>query len=106
MTTETPQSSYDKWRRHFNNMIEGKVASENKLVAVKDRTQVGRGVEIVSPAAQTLDMARALVKRPRSQKAIKRKKPAGKTQSKRGRRTVRKTSTKKRTKKQRRTHKF
>ena len=79
--TDTPQTNYDKWRRHFNNMIEGKLASDRKVILVNDRQQVGKGLEIVSPIAQTVEMARAIVKTPRN-RAIKRRRAASQSQSK------------------------
>ena len=109
--TETPQTSYDKWRRHFNNMIEGRLVSANKIVTLKERPQVGKGLEVVSPVAQTLEMAKAAVQAPR-RKGIKRKSPSCPPQSKPKRRRrskakpkKKKKSNKKPRKKQRRSRK-
>ena len=77
-------------------MIEGRLIGHGKIIAVGDRPQVGKGLEIVSPAAQTVEMARALV---RSQRGIKRKRVASKTQSKK-KRPARRTSKKPTKKKQ------
>ena len=100
MTAPMPQTSFDKWRRHFNSMIEGKLGNGKKIILVNDRPQVGKGLEIISPAAQTLEMARAMVKTRKT--GVKRRrvssKPQMKAKRRRGRTTVKKTKLKKRRK--------
>ena len=59
----------EKWRRHFENMADGKIAPINKIYAVgrENRTQTGGSqedrVKIVSPTAQAVEMAKAEVER-------------------------------------------
>lgn len=69
-------SKYDQWKRHFNSMIEGRLNGDKKMLILNSKSQQGRGVEIVSPLQQTLDIARAKIS-----KGVKRKRPGSKRQS-------------------------
>lgn len=61
----TPLGRYDLWKRHFNNMIEGKLNGDKKMLILSGKPQQGKGesIEIVSPAQQALDMAKAKISR-------------------------------------------
>ena len=69
-------SKYDQWKRHFSSMIEGKLNGDKKMLILNSKSQQGRGVEIVSPLQQTLDIAKARISMP-----VKRKTPDSKQQS-------------------------
>ena len=59
----TPLGRYDLWKRHFNDMIEGKLNGDKKMMILSAKPQQGKGesIEIVSPAQQAIDMAKAKI---------------------------------------------
>ena len=47
-------------------MIEGKLNGDKKMLILNSKSQQGKGVEVVSPLQQTLDIAKARIKRKRA----------------------------------------
>lgn len=74
-------NDYEKWKKHYTSMIEGKVSPNRNIYVVNDNNQSGQGLRIVSPAAQIDTMARAIVR-----KAIKPRKKKTNSQSRARRR--------------------
>ena len=55
-------NDYDNWRKHYLAMINGKILPNQKVYVVNDSSnQSGKGLQIISSAAQKDAMARALV---------------------------------------------
>ena len=55
-------NDYDNWRKHYLAMINGKILPNQKVYVVNDSSnQTGKGLQIISSAAQKDAMARALV---------------------------------------------
>lgn len=61
-------NEFEKWKTHYLDMINGKI-SPNKSVNIVDDTQTGKGLKMVSPAAQKVSMARAVIKRKTNKKS-------------------------------------
>jgi hypothetical protein len=56
-------TSYERWRRHYAAMIQGKVPPNQDFFVLDENKQVGRGFDLVSPAEETVRIARSIVKK-------------------------------------------
>lgn len=94
-------TDYDKWRKHYLSMIDGKVPPNQDISVVSTNTsQVGKGLELISPAQDSDNRAKAIVK-----KAIKKtptRKRAHSTTTRGRKRTNKKATNNKRTTKRKR----
>jgi hypothetical protein len=56
-------TSYERWKRHYAAMIQGKVPPNQEFFVLDENRQVGRGFDLVSPAEETVRIARSIVKK-------------------------------------------
>lgn len=89
-------TDYDKWKKHYLSMIDGKVPPNQDIFVVSSNTsQVGKGLELISPAQDNDNRARAIVKKT-IKKSVKTKRAHSKISRGRKRATTKKTKRRKR----------
>lgn len=88
-------TDYEKWKKHYLSMVDGKIPPNQDVFVVSGNTsQIGRGIEIVSPAQDSDNRARAIVKKT-IKKTINRKRAHSST-TRGKKRTIKKTKRRRR----------
>ena len=92
------QTDSDKWRKHYLSMIEGKIPLNQDVYVVSGETtsQVGKGLQIISPAEANDARARAAVVKKTIRKSVKRKRTQSASRRSRVKTAGKKKSTKRR----------
>jgi hypothetical protein len=55
-------NDYDSWKKHYAAMIDGKILPNQKIFVVNDSTtQSGKGLQVVTAAAQKDNMSRSII---------------------------------------------